>query len=87
MQELQNQMYLENSNIFRYKQCEKCNYKVIDYGKPYEILMTPELLNQNSTLFIICTQPSETKLRNLFRSIINNYRQKYNIQLWAFTDF
>ena len=71
---------MEKSNIYQYKQCKNCNYTVIDYGKPYEILMKPELLNQNSTLFIICTQPSEKELRDLFRLIIKYYQQKYNIQ-------
>ena len=80
MYELQNQMYLEKSNIYQYKQCKNCNYTVIDYGKPYEILMTPKLQNQNSALFIICTQPSEKELRDLFRLIIKYYQQKYNIQ-------
>ena len=68
-------------SIYHYRQCENCTYKVIDYGKPYSILLSPNLSNTtlNGTILMICTQPHEKYLRHVFRESTKTLRHHYNL--------
>ena len=78
---LQNKLYFQTNSVYSYKQCNNCNYKVIDYGKPYSVLLRPslDLRKRNAIVFMICTQPSETQLRMKFRKIISTKYSMYKI--------
>ena len=80
-EDLQNKMFQEHPSVYSYRQCKKCGYDVVNYGKPYKIVFKPDLsiVVPNSTVFIVFTQPKETELRKLFRSITKELREHYDI--------
>lgn len=74
-------MFQKYQSVYNYRTCDNCNYTVVDYGKPYGILLMPELerVIVNSTLLLLFTQPNESNMRNVFRSYTKGLRDYYDI--------
>ena len=80
-EELQNRWFVKYPHIYHYRQCENCTYDVINYGKPYSVLLSPALSETpiNGTILMICTQPHEKYLRHVFRESTQALRAQYNL--------
>lgn len=77
---IQNQLFRAYSSPFDYKQCESCSYSVPKYGHPFSIVLKPYINSiPNNTLIMICSRPSDTYLRNVFRNNTRSLRKAYNI--------
>ena len=81
-EEVQNRMFARYPSIYSYRQCVNCGYSIPAYGKPYSILFRPTINNTvpNNTVIMVCTQPSERHLRDLFRKVTESKRRYYNIE-------
>jgi hypothetical protein len=68
-----------NKTIYHYRWCD--GYQEIPYGKPYTILIYPNLsmIPINSSLLLIFTKPKDYDLRTLFRK--HSYLWKYKFPL------
>ena len=80
-EKLQNQMFARYPSIYNYHKCRDCGYSVPAYGKPYSILLRPTINDTipDNTVIMVCTQPSERHLRDLFRRVTESQRRYYNI--------
>lgn len=74
-------MFARYPSIYHYRKCHNCDYSIPGYGKRYSILLRPTIVNTipNNTLLMICTQPSERHLRELFRTVTKPKCLQYNI--------
>lgn len=77
---VQNQLFRVYPSTFEYKQCKSCSYSVPKYGVPFSISLKPSIISiPNNTLIMICSQPTDTHLRNVFRNNTNSLLKAYNI--------
>ena len=81
MEDIQNKWFLYYKSAFQFRSCPETNYKTIPYGKPYEILLRPNLQSivNDGTLMIVFDQPHLVNLRTTFRKLTRPYREANNV--------